>query len=62
MVTAGTPYSKNPSSGAYELGFDDRLKKLDPRQPEDEDYMQGWRDGGDELAPLPDEGIRRRGW
>ena len=46
----------------YDLGFDDRLNHHDPRQPEDEDYMQGYRDGGDELAPLPDEGIRRRGW
>ena len=46
----------------YDMGFDDRLNHHDPRQPEDEDYMQGWRDGKGELAPMPDEGIRRRGW
>jgi len=51
-----------PATDAYETGFDDALQHMDPMNPEDEDYMQGWRDGRDEMAPKPDEGIRRRGW
>ena len=56
-------YDGTTTMSSYDMGFDDAaVNQVDPMEPENEEYMQGYRDGKGELAPMPDEGIRRRGW
>tara|TARA_B100001123_G_C15003861_1_gene904637 strand:+ start:296 stop:661 length:366 start_codon:yes stop_codon:yes gene_type:complete len=56
------PRPEHLAGETYQSGYDDRLNHRDPANPNDEEYMQGFHDAEGELAPMPDEGIRRRGW